>query len=73
MAGAVSGIHVPDFGKFVKGHNERLYSAKTPNSHKNVRILPSGSVYKVTACGAWIRLNHPKNKHDRRAELGRAS
>ena len=46
---------------------ERLFSAQTPKDNKDIRVLPSGSVYRVASSGAWVRLNHPRNKHDRRA------
>lgn len=46
---------------------ERLFSAQTPKDNKDIRVLPSGSVYRVTASRAWVRLNHPRNKYDRRA------
>lgn len=50
---------------------ERLYSAVFPKdkagkSMKELRVLPSGSAYRVHSSGAWLRINHPKNKHDRR-------
>ncbi len=46
---------------------ERLYRALTPKDSPDIRVLPSNSVYRVASNGAWIRINHPRNKHDRRA------
>lgn len=53
---------------------ERLYSAQVPQSsnketstaYRDLRVLPSGSAYRIHASGAWIRINHPQNKHERR-------
>lgn len=50
-----------------------VYGPYTPPEDKTKRILLSGSAYRATPRG-WIRLNHPKNKHQRRHEAlhGRA-
>ncbi len=31
-----------------------------------VWLLPSGAKYKVADNGAWVRRNHPRNKHERK-------
>lgn len=50
----------------------RVYFPITPKEDKNIRIMKSGAIYGVTPKGPWMRLNHPRNKHDRRAEVANA-
>ena len=50
-----------------KFKHERLYRALTPKGTPDIRVLPSNSAYRVARNGAWVRINHPRNKHDRRA------
>jgi hypothetical protein len=47
--------------------SERVYLAQPFKDRKDVMVLPSGAAYGVKN-GVWHRLNHPKNKHDRRKE-----
>ena len=63
-------LPVPPENHSRKGRNfkyERLYRALIPKDAPDIRVLPSNSAYRVASNGAWIRINHPRNKHDRRA------